>query len=149
MKKQTKAAAQAAQASKSATTAQVTNAQAGASAKYLERMHVNKGLCTSSPKHAYKLIFENSAIPSELLTLAVESASYISYLQHMKKRHNIKEEDKTTSPKRGWSVWYALEWAEKQVKQAAEDEAHPAHAKAVEYLRKTRAELQSMQKDIF
>lgn len=146
MKKQTKAAAQAAQANQSAT-AQVTNAQAGA--KYLERMHVNKSLCTSSPKHAYKLIFENSAIPSELLTLAVESASYISYLQHMKKRHNIKEEDKTTSPKRGWSVWYALEWAEKQVKQAAEDKTHPAHAKAVEYLRKTRAELQAMQKDIF
>lgn len=145
MKKQTKSAAQAAQA-KSAT-AQVTNAQVGA--KYLDRMHVNKDLCTSSPKHAYKLIFENSAIPSELLTLAVGSASYISYLQHMKKRHNIKEEDKTTSPKRGWSLWYALEWAEKQVKQAAEDNAHPAHAKAVEYLRKTRAELQAMQKDIF
>lgn len=146
MKKQNLTAAQASQA-QSATTAQVTNAQAGA--KYLERMHVNKDLCTASPKHAYKLIFENSTIPSELLTLAVKSAAYVSYLQYMKKRHNIKEEDKTTSPKRGWSVWYALEWAEKQVKQAAEDKVHPAHAKAVEYLRKTRAELQAMQKDIF
>lgn len=147
MKKQTNAAAQAAQAQSQSATAQVTNVQAGA--KYLERMQINKDACTKSPKIAYKAIRDYSAIPSELLTLAVESASYISYLQHMKKRHNIKEEDKTTSPKRGWSVWFALEWAEKQVKQAAEDNAHPAHAKAVEYLRKTRAELQAMQKDIF
>lgn len=143
---------------KSASSAQVTNnaPKAGASAEhtkaakvaqaacaYIERMQVNKYACTSSPKIAYKAIRDYSTIPSDLFTLAVESAAYASYLAYMKNRHGIAEDDKTSAPAHGWSVWYALQWAEQQVKAAAADEAHPAHAKAVAYLRKTRAQLQA------
>ena len=116
---------------------------AKAACAYIERMQVNKYACIGSPKVAYKAIRDYSTIPSELLTLAVESATYASYLAYMKNRHGIAEDDNTSAPAHGWSVWYALQWAEQQVKAAAADEAHPAHMKAVAYLRKTRAQLQS------
>lgn len=143
MKKNSKAAAiVAASEAKGAPAAQVPTAQT--SATYSERMQINKDACTKSPKIAYKAIRDYSAIPSDLLALAVDSAAFSSFIQYMKDRHGIAQDDKTTSPKKGWSIWYALQWAEKQVKQAAEDETHPAHKKAVEYLRKNRAELQDV-----
>lgn len=153
MKKQTNASASVKSAQGNVQNAQVKNAakaakgavkQAQTSAcEYIERMQINKQACTSSPKIAYKLVRENSTIPTDLFTLAVESSAYASYIAYMKKRHGIAEEDKTSAPARGWSVWYALQWAEQQVKAAAADETHPAHAKAVAYLRKTRAQLQA------
>ena len=109
---------------------------------YIERMQINKHLCTASPKIAYKVARENSLIPSELFDLACESVAYRDYIAYMKERHNIAADDKTSAPARGWSVWYALQWAEKQVKAAANDATHPAHTKAVAYLRKTRAQMQ-------
>lgn len=143
MKKTVKAAATiAASEAKCSPVAQVSNTQV--SATYSERMQINRDACTKSPKIAYKAIRDYSAIPSDLLTLAIDSAAFSSFIQYMKDRHGIEQADKTTSPKKGWSIWYALQWAEKQVKQAAEDETHPAHRKAVEYLRKNRAELQDV-----
>lgn len=131
-----------------AQSAQVSNAQPAAT--YSERMRINSDACTKSPKIAYKAIRDYSSIPSDLLELAVESASFSSFISYMKDRHGIAQGDKTTSPKRGWSIWYSLQWAEKQVKLAADDPKHPAHAKAVEYLRKNRAELQKIaNRDIF
>lgn len=149
MKKQAKSAAiVAASEAKGAQAAQVPTTQT--SATYSERMQINRDACTKSPKIAYKAIRDYSTIPSDLLALAVDSAAFSSFIQYMKDRHGITQEDKTTSPKKGWSIWYALQWAEKQVKQAAEDETHPAHKKAVEYLRKNRAELQDVaNRDIF
>ena len=143
MTKNSKAAASiAASEAKCAPAAQVPNVQT--SATYTERMQINRDACTKSPKIAYKAIRDYSAIPSDLLALAVDSAAFSSFINYMKDRHGIAQEDKTTSPKNGWSIWYALQWAEKQVKQAAEDETHPAHKKAVEYLRKNRTELQDI-----
>lgn len=142
MKKQTNAAAQAAQAQSQSATAQVTTLQT--SATYSERMQINRDACTKSPKIAYKAIRDYSAIPSDLLALAVDSVAFSSFINYMKDRHGIAQDDKITSPKKGWSIWYALQWAEKQVKQAADDQTHPAHEKAVEYLRKNRAELQDI-----
>lgn len=143
MKKNSKAAASvAASKAKSAQGAQISNVQT--SATYAERMQINKDACTKSPKIAYKAIRDYSSIPSELLALAVDSVAFSSFIAYMKDRHGIAQEDKTSAPKKGWSIWYALQWAEKQVKQAAEDEAHPAHKKAVEYLRKNRAQLQDV-----
>lgn len=143
MKKQVKAAAiAAATEAKGVPAAQVSNTQT--SATYSERMQINRDACTKSPKIAYKAIRDYSAIPSDLLALAVDSVAFSSFIQYMKDRHGIAQEDKTTSPKKGWSIWYALQWAEKQVKQAADDQTHPAHKKAVEYLRKNRAELQDV-----
>lgn len=136
MKKQNSAVAQATQASKSATLQ--------TSATYSERMQINRDACTKSPKIAYKAIRDYSAIPSELLALAVDSVAFSSFIAYMKDRHGIAQEDKTSAPKKGWSIWYALQWAEKQVKQAADDQTHQAHKKAVEYLRKNRAELQNV-----
>lgn len=141
-KNQKPAAIVAASEAKGAPAAQVSNVQT--SATYSERMQINRDACTKSPKIAYKAIRDYSAIPSDLLALAVDSAAFSSFIQYMKDRHGIAQDDKTTSPKKGWSIWYALQWAEKQVKQAAEDETHPAHKKAVEYLRKNRAELQDV-----
>lgn len=143
MKKSVKAAAVvAASKAKGAQAAQVSNVQT--SATYAERMQINKDACTKSPKIAYKAIRDYSTIPSDLLALAVDSAAFSSFIQYMKDRHGIAQDDKTTSPKKGWSIWYALQWAEKQVKQAADDPTHAAHKKAVEYLRKNRAELQDV-----
>lgn len=150
MKKQDNASASVKSAQGNVQNAQVKNAAKSTAPKapkgaceYIERMQINKQACTSSPKIAYKLVRENSTIPTDLFTLAVESSAYASYIAYMKKRHGIAEEDKTSAPARGWSVWYALQWAEQQVKAAAADETHPAHAKAVAYLRKTRAQLQA------
>lgn len=143
MKKNSKAAAiAAASKAQGAPVAQVSTIKT--SATYSERMQINRDACTRSPKIAYKAIRDYSAIPSDLITLAVDSASFSSFIKYMKDRHGIAQDDKTASPKRGWSIWYALQWAEKQVKQAAEDQTHPAHAKAVEYLRKNRAQLQDV-----
>lgn len=143
MKKQVKAAAiVAASEAKGAPVAQVSNTQT--SATYSERMQINRDACTKSPKIAYKAIRDYSAIPSDLLALAVDSAAFSSFIQYMKDRHGIAQDDKTTSPKKGWSIWYALQWAEKQVKQAADDQTHPAHKKAVAYLLKNRAQLQNI-----
>lgn len=141
-KTQKNAAIVAASEAKSAPVAQVSNDQT--SATYSERMQINRDACTKSPKIAYKAIRDYSAIPSDLLALAVDSAAFSSFIQYMKDRHGIAQDDKTTSPKKGWSIWYALQWAEKQVKDAASDSTHPAYKKAVEYLRKNRAELQEM-----
>lgn len=140
MKKTSKAAASVA-ASK-AKSAQVSNVQT--SATYSERMQINRDACTKSPKIAYKAMRDYSAIPSDLLALAVDSVAFSSFIAYMKDRHGIAQEDKTSAPKKGWSIWYALQWAEKQVKQAADDQTHPAHKKAVEYLRKNRAQLQDV-----
>lgn len=141
-KTQKNAAIVAASEAKGAQAAQVSNVQT--SATYSERMQINRDACTKSPKIAYKAIRDYSAIPADLLTLAVDSVAFSSFIGYMKDRHGIAQEDKTSAPKRGWSIWYALQWAEKQVKQATEDETHPAHKKAVEYLRKNRAELQNV-----
>lgn len=140
---------------KNATTSQVVNAQSApakgavkqaqvSTCAYIERMQINKKLCTASPKIAYKIARENSLIPTELFDLACESVAYRDYIAYMKKRHDIAADDKTSAPARGWSVWYALQWAEQQVKAAAADDKHPAHAKAVAYLRKTRAQMQDL-----
>lgn len=143
MKKSTKAAAiVAASEAKGAQAAQVPTTKV--SATYAERMQINKDACTKSPKIAYKAIRDYSAIPSDLLALAVDSVAFSSFVQYMKDRHGIAQEDKTISPKKGWSIWFALQWAEKQVKAAADDPTHAAHKKAVEYLRKNRAELQDV-----
>lgn len=143
MKKTSKAAASAAAPkAKGAQGAQVSNVQT--SATYAERMQINKDACTKSPKIAYKAIRDYSAIPSDLLALAVDSVAFSSFISYMKDRHGIAQEDKTSAPKKGWSIWYALQWAEKQVKQAAGDPTHAAHRKAVEYLRKNRAQLQDV-----
>ena len=148
MKKNQPAAIVAANEKNGAQSAQVSTLQA--SATYSERMQINRDACTKSPKIAYKAIRDYSSIPADLLALTVDSASFSSFVQYMKDRHGISQDDKTTSPKKGWSIWFALQWAEKQVKQAADDKNHPAHAKAVEYLRKNRAELQnSVNKAIF
>lgn len=143
MKKTKKnAAIVAASEAKGAPVAQVSNVQT--SATYSERMQINRDACTKSPKIAYKAIRDYSAIPSDLLTLAIDSVAFSSFIQYMKDRHGIAQDDKAASPKKGWSIWYALQWAEKQVKQAADDPTHAAHKKAVEYLRKNRAELQDI-----
>ena len=148
MKKNQSAAIVAATKKNGAHSAQVSTLQACAS--YSERMQRNRDACTKSPKIAYKAIRDYSSIPSDLITLAVDSASFSSFISYMKDRHGIPQDDKTSAPKRGWSIWFALQWAEKLVKQAADDPTHPAHAKAVEYLRKNRAELQnSVNKAIF
>ena len=67
----------------------------------------------------------------EVYNGAIDSAKFSDFLAYMKQRHNIT--DKST-PRRGWSDHFALQFAEKHAKAAAADNTHADYAAARAYL---------------
>jgi len=120
-------------------TTETTTAKVVTSATSLERKQINRDLLVKNLSKLYKDLRTGTIIPREVLEIAKDAAMFKDFRDYMIKRHNLKEGEQ---PKRGWSVWFALEWCEKQIKAAAADEANPSHAKAVAYLRAKKAELQ-------
>lgn len=106
-------------------------------ATYVERMHVNKSLLVGNLSKLWKDCTTGTLIPRDVLTLTKEQ--FGEFRAYMCERHGLQAGE---CPRKGWSVWYALQFCEKQVKKAATDESAPTHAKAVAYLRKSRAQLQ-------
>lgn len=120
-------------------TTETTAAKVETSATSLERKQINRDLLVKNLSKLYKDLRTGTIIPREVLEIAKDAAMFKEFRDYMIKRHNLKDGEQ---PKRGWSVWYALEWCEKQIKAAAADEASPSHAKAVAYLRAKKEELQ-------
>jgi len=117
--------------------ASVEPKQARTNATYNERMQVNKSLLVGNLSKLWKDCTTGTLIPRDVLVLTKEQ--FGEFRAYMCERHGLKAGEQ---PRKGWSVWYALQFCEKRVAQAAKDESAPTHAKAVAYLRKSRAQLQ-------
>ena len=135
------AAKQVANASESAKAAAK---QSRTNATYIERMHVNKALLCQNLSKLWKDCTTGTLIPRDVL--ALDKNRFAEFRAYMCERHGLQA---CASPRKGWSVWYALQFCEKQVKAAAADESAPTHAKAVAYLRKSRANLQEQAAKMF
>lgn len=115
-----------------------------ATATYNERMQVNKSLLVGNLSKLWKDCTTGTLIPRDVLTLRKEQ--FAEFRAYMCERHGLNAGEQ---PRKGWSVWYALQFCEKAVKVAAQDENAPTHAKAVAYLRKTRANLQEQAQKMY
>lgn len=135
MKTNEKKAAQAAQVNESAN-AQVSNNTQAQTATYLQRMQANKNLLVGSLSKLFADIRKHTICP-DVITL--EKSDFASFRAYMIQRHKVEEGQ---TPVRGWSVWYGLQWYEKEIKRVANDEKHECWKKANNYLRITRAALQ-------
>lgn len=136
MKKQVQnTAAQAAQVIESAN-AQVSNNVQTQAATYLQRMQANKNLLVCSLSKLFADIRKHTICP-DVITL--EKSDFARFRAYMIARHKLED---GASPARGWSVWYSLQWYEKEIKRVAKDEKHACCKKANNYLRITRAALQ-------
>lgn len=113
-------------------------------ATYIERMQVNKGALVGNLSKLWKDCQNGTLIPRDVLS--IDKTKFNEFREYMCKRHDVQAGE---SPRKGWSAWYALQYCEQLVKAAAADEAHPAHAKAVAYLRKTRAAMQENAKKLY
>lgn len=118
--------------------------QARTNATYIERMHVNKALLCQNLSKLWKDCTTGTLIPRDVL--ALDKSRFDEFRKYMCERHGLQA---GASPRKGWSVWYALQFCEQQVKAAAADESAPTHAKAVAYLRKSRAALQESANKLF
>ena len=135
MKANAKKAAQTAQVIESAS-AQVSNNAQTQNATYLQRMQVNKALLVCSLSKLFADIRKHTICPD---VINVEKNDFSRFRAYMVQRHKLEEGQ---TPARGWSVWYGLQWYEKEIKRAANDEKNANWKKANNYLRITRAALQ-------
>jgi hypothetical protein len=129
---------------KNAPKASASEKQPRTNATYNERMQVNKSLLVGNLSKLWKDCTTGTLIPRDVLTLTKDE--FAEFRAYMCERHGLKAGEQ---PRKGWSVWYALQFCEKRVKAAAQDENAPTHAKAVAYLRKTRANLQDQAAKMF
>jgi hypothetical protein len=135
MKATEKKAAQGAQVIESANAQTLNNTQAQA-ATYLQRMQANKNLLVGSLSKLFADIRKHTICPD---VITIEKNDFARFRAYMIQRHKLEE---GASPKKGWSVWYGLQWYEKEIKRVANDEKHASWKKANNYLRITRAALQ-------
>jgi hypothetical protein len=137
MKATEKKAAQGAQVMESANAQTSNNTQAQAqAATYLQRMQTNKNLLVGSLSKLFADIRKHTICPD---VITIEKNDFARFRAYMIQRHKLEE---GASPKKGWSVWYGLQWYEKEIKRVANDEKHECWKKANNYLRITRAALQ-------
>lgn len=137
MKATEKKAAQGAQVMESANAQTSNNTQAQTqAATYLQRMQVNKNLLVGSLSKLFADIRKHTICP-DVITL--EKSDFARFRAYMIARHKLEE---GASPARGWSVWYGLQWYEKEIKRVANDEKNANWKKANNYLRITRSALQ-------
>lgn len=135
MKATEKKAAQAAQVIESAN-AQVSNNAQTQPATYLQRMQTNKNLLVGSLSKLFADIRKHTICPD---VVTIEKNDFARFRAYMVQRHKLGEGQ---APARGWSVWYGLQWYEKEIKRVANDDKNANWRKANNYLRITRAALQ-------
>lgn len=107
-------------------------------ATYCERMQVNKELLVNNLSQLLKRVKNGTLMPCDCL----RNVDFKQFRAYMVERHKLSEGE---TPKRGWSVWYALQYCEKQVKAAAAK----GDAQARNYLLNSRAELQNAANRLF
>lgn len=90
---------------------------------YIDRVRTQKSKLQSISRKFRALV--------EIYENTLQGCKFADFLAYMKKRHNITD---NSTPKRGWSDFYAIQFAEDHIKRAAKDIAHPAHASARIYL---------------
>ena len=90
---------------------------------YIDRVRTQKSKLQSISRKYRALI--------EIYGNVLQGCKFVDFLEYMKKRHKIETKE---TPKRGWSDFYAIQFAEDFAKRAAKDTAHPAHASARVYL---------------
>jgi hypothetical protein len=105
-------------------------------ATYLQRMQVNKSLLVGSLSKLFADIRKHTICPD---VITIEKNDFARFRAYMVERHKLEEGQ---TPKKGWSVWYGLQWYEKEIKRIANDEKNANWKKANNYLRITRATLQ-------
>ena len=135
MKATKKKNAQGAQVIESAN-AQVSNNVQTQTATYLQRMQVNKDLLVGSLSKLFADLRKHTICPD---VIDIEKNDFARFRAYMVQRHKLEEGQ---TPVRGWSVWYGLQWYEKEIKRVANDEKNACWKKANNYLRITRAALQ-------
>ena len=137
MKATEKKAAQGAQVMESANAQELNNTQAQTqTATYLQRMQANKSLLVGSLSKLFADIRKHTICPD---VISIEKNDFARFCAYMVQRHKVEEGQ---TPVRGWSVWYGLQWYEKEIKRVANIETHEGWKKANNYLRITRAALQ-------
>ena len=135
MKATKKKNAQGAQVIESAN-AQVSNNVQTQTATYLQRMQVNKDLLVGSLSKLFADLRKHTICQD---VIDIEKNDFARFRAYMVQRHKLEEGQ---TPVRGWSVWYGLQWYEKEIKRVANDEKHACWKKANNYLRLSRAALQ-------
>jgi hypothetical protein len=90
---------------------------------YIDRVRTQKSKLQSISRKYRALV--------EIYGNVLQGCKFVDFLEYMKKRHKIADD---STPKRGWSDFYAIQFAEDFAKCAAKDIAHPAHASARIYL---------------
>jgi hypothetical protein len=90
---------------------------------YIERVRTQKSKLQSISRKYRALI--------EIYDNVLQGCKFVDFLEYMKKRHKIETNE---TPKRGWSDFYAIQFAEDFAKRAAKDITHPAHVSARVYL---------------
>lgn len=94
-------------------------------ATYLERMQTNKELLCNNLSQLFKSLKRDTTLPKI-------DYNFDEFKKYMLDRYEGKE------PKRGYSRWYALQWAEKFIKK----EAKKGNKTAKNYLIKSKLQLQ-------
>lgn len=124
------AAAQAAKEAATQAEAETLKEAAKAEAKklapalvYIDRVRVQKSKLQSISKKFNLLVSVYDGV--------LNSAKFADFLQYMKNRHKIETNE---TPRRGWSDFYAVQFAEKHAKAAAADNTHADYAAARAYL---------------
>lgn len=90
---------------------------------YIDRVRTQKSKLQSISRKYRALM--------EIYGNVLQGCKFVDFLEYMKKRHKIETNE---TPKRGWSDFYAIQFAEDFAKRAAKDVTHPAHASARVYL---------------
>lgn len=90
---------------------------------YIDRVRTQKSKLQSISRKYRALV--------EIYGNVLQGCKFVDFLEYMKKRHKITDD---STPKRGWSDFYAIQFAEDFAKRAAKDTTHPAHASARVYL---------------
>lgn len=123
------AAQAAAEAAAEASAQELKQAAAAEARKFTTAFVYNERVKTQKKK--MQSISRKFDLLVEIYEGAINSARFVDFLEYMKKRHKIT--DKST-PKRGWSDHFALQFAEKHAKEAAADNTHADYAAARAYL---------------
>ena len=105
-------------------------------ATYMQRMQANRNLLVCSLSKLFADIRKHTICPD---AISIEKNDFARFREYMVGRHKL---EAGQTPKKGWSVWYGLQWYEKEIKRVANDDKNANFKRASNYLRITRAALQ-------
>jgi len=107
-------------------------------ATYQERMQINKSALVGNLSKLFKDCTNGTILPAA----CIKKEDFAEFRAYMVARHKLQDGE---SPRRGWSVWYALQFCESKVKAAAAN----GDKSAQNYLRQERARMQEQANKLF